>query len=109
MSPGVLPTQAAINYQVQVSKRPNGPFGAFIVVSILMDTEALAAFAMPAWVSAFDRYQCSREQVFSALFTLSALVGPKRLFAKGRKDPQIGPFGPMVYGLNLVLSAISSK
>ena len=47
----------------QASKRPNGPFGAkparasaFIGVSILMDTEALAGFAMPARASAFDRF-----------------------------------------------------
>ena len=44
----------ANNYWEQASKRPYGPFGAkpalasaIIGVSILMDTEALAGFAMP--------------------------------------------------------------
>ena len=50
-------------YSEQASKRPVGPFGspakparasAFISVSILMDTEALAGFAMPARASVFD-------------------------------------------------------
>ena len=50
-----------------------------------------------------------RVQVISALFTLSALVGPKGLFAKGRKDPQNGSFGPMVHGLKLVHSALKLK
>merc|ERR1711905_68178 len=50
----------------QASKRPYGPFGAkparasaFISVSILMDTEALAGFAMPARASKFNSTDCT--------------------------------------------------
>ena len=47
-------------------QRPYGPFGTkpawasgFIGVSILLDTEALAGFAMPARASSFDMFYCS--------------------------------------------------
>ena len=52
------------------NKLPKGPYvgsfgakpawaSAFIGVSILMDIEALAGFAMPTRASAFDRFWCS--------------------------------------------------
>ena len=56
-----MPTHETINYGEQASKMPCGPSGAkpagssaFIGVSILLDTEALAGFAMPARTSAFN-------------------------------------------------------
>ena len=59
-------SQGTMNYQEQASKRPYGPFeaeptraSAFISVSILMDTEALVGFAMPARASTFNSIDCT--------------------------------------------------
>merc|ERR1711905_35681 len=99
----------------QASKRPVGPFGtkparvsAFISVYILMDTEALAGFAMPARASTFNSIDCTnslggsggppRGPPDAENRRFSGLI--KRIHTNERRSPgglgpkrPVGPFG----------------